>query len=75
MDMKRDSLRETKIRSDAYKTENLQSTSAHQSFNDVYKIRGTGCVVSVKSKPQTKISDDVMSRLVKVEENDSEKDS
>ena len=64
-EMKRDSLRGTKIRNDTSTTGTLFL------FDDVYKIRGTGCVLSVKAKSQTKISDNVMSQLVKVEDNDS----
>ena len=62
--MQSDSVRETKIRNDT-------PTTTHPLFDDTYKIRGTGCVLSVKAKPQAKISDYVMSLLVKDEDNDS----
>ena len=59
-----DSLRGTKIRNDT-------STTSQNSLDEVYKIRGTECVLSVTSKPQTNISDDLMSQLVKIEDNDT----
>ena len=59
-----DSLRGTKIRNDT-------STTSQNSLDEVYKIRGTECVLSVTSKPQTNISDDLMSKLVKIEDNDT----